>query len=74
MDFNGIFMMTANSGMQNPDHYYIDSFAMYDPKTKVSAGANKHFHEAHKKKAIHDMKIFDTEHHVKDLLHNNKNI
>ena len=47
MDFNGIFMMTANSGVRDPDHYFIDSFALYDPSEKVAEGHNKHFHEAH---------------------------
>jgi hypothetical protein len=40
MDFRGIFMMTANSGMRDPDHYFIDSFALYDPSEKVSEGHN----------------------------------
>lgn len=55
--------------MRNPDHYYIDSFAMYDPSERVSEEANQHFHDAHKKKAIHDIAAFNHEHHAKDLLH-----
>lgn len=62
-------MMTANSGMRDPDHYFIDSFALYDPSEKVSEGHNQHFHEAHKKKAIHDVAIFNHEHLARDLLH-----
>jgi hypothetical protein len=69
MDFNGIFMLTGASGLNNPDHIYIDSFAMYDMSEKVSEGHNQHFHEAHKKKAIRDMAQFDHDHHTKDLLH-----
>lgn len=68
MDFNGILMLTANSGMRDPDHYYIDSFAMYDPSERVSEGHNKHFHEAHKKKSVHDIAIFNHEHHARDIL------
>lgn len=56
--------------MRDPDSYYIESFALYDPSEKVSEGHNKHFHEAHKKKAIHDIAVFNHEHHAKDLLHN----
>ena len=59
MDFKGVFMLTSNSGTRDPDHYYIDSFAFYDRHESVSEGHNKHFHEAHKKKAIHDMAVFD---------------
>jgi hypothetical protein len=64
MDFNGVYMLTANSGMRDPDHYFIDSFAMYDPSERVSEGHNEHYHEAHKKKAIHDIAIFNHEHHA----------
>jgi hypothetical protein len=71
MDFNGIFMLTGASGLNNPDHIYIDSFAMYDMSEKVSEGHNQHFHEAHKKKAVRDMAQFDHDHHTKDLLHSN---
>lgn len=55
MDYEGIFMITGASGLNNPDHIYIDSFAMYDPSERVSEGHNQHFHDAHKKKATHDM-------------------
>ena len=58
MDFNGIFMVTGNSGIYNPDSIVIDSFALYNPQEKVSAAHNQHFHEAHKKKATHDMAKF----------------
>lgn len=47
MDFNGIFMLTGNAGNNNPDHIYVDSFAMYDPSEEVSAAHNQHFHDAH---------------------------
>jgi len=69
MDFSGIFMVTGATGINNPDHMYIDSFAMYDPSERVSEGHNKHFHDAHKKKAIHDMAQFDHDHILKDLMH-----
>ena len=69
MDFNGVFLLTGNAGSNNPDHIYVDSFAMYDPSEEVSVGHNQHFHEAHKKKSLHDISIFNHEHHTRDLLH-----
>ena len=72
MDFSGIFMITGASGLNNPDHIYIDNFAMYDPTERVSESHNQHFHDAHLKKSIHDMVIFDHEHHLKDLLHSSE--
>lgn len=55
MDFNGYFLMTSNSGVRSPDHYYIDSFALYDPEVHVEESANVHFHESHRKKSVHDI-------------------
>jgi len=54
-DFAGVWVLTATSPLANPDSAFIDSFAMYNPHEKVSIGHNQHFHEAHKKKAVHDM-------------------
>ena len=59
IDFNGIFLLSGAAGLNNPDHIYIDSFAMYDPSEKVSEGNNAHFHEAHKQKALHEIAKFD---------------
>ena len=55
MDWNGAFLLSASSGMRNPDRYFVESFALYDPSTKVEASANEHFHESHKKKSVHDI-------------------
>ena len=69
MDFNGIFLITGNSGLYNPDQIIIDSFAIYNPHEKVSASHNQHFHEAHKRKATRDMERFRHDHITTDLLH-----
>lgn len=55
LDFEGIFLITAGSSVRNPDSVFLDNFTLYNPKVAVSAGHNKHVHEAHKKKAVHDM-------------------
>lgn len=64
MDFNGMFLLTASAGIKNPDHYFIDSLALYNPEERVSEGHNQHYHDAHKKKAIHDMAQFEHDHIV----------
>lgn len=66
----GVWMITAGNGMKNPDHVYLDVFALYDQKIEVSESHNQHIHDAHQRKAKHDMDIFDKEHLVKDLMHN----
>ena len=33
LDFNGYFLLSAGSGSYNPDHVYLHSFKLYDPKT-----------------------------------------
>ena len=72
MDFQGIFLITGNSGIYNPDQIIIDSFAIYNPHEKVAASHNKHFHEAHKRKASRDMEKFRHDHITTDLLHSTK--
>lgn len=59
LDYEGIFMLTGATSIRNPDHVYLDAFALYNPEEKVSEGHNQHVHDAHKKKAIHDMAMFD---------------
>jgi len=51
-------MLTGASGLNNPDHIYIESFAMYDPTERVAESHNQRFHDAHKRKATHDMAQF----------------
>lgn len=70
LDFNGVFVITGGSGIRNPDSIFIDQFSLYNPEESVSAGHNQHYHDAHKKKAIHDMAQFNIDHHVRDLIHN----
>jgi hypothetical protein len=36
-------MLSAGSGAYNPDHVYLHSFKLYDPKT---AAMNDHFYDA----------------------------
>jgi hypothetical protein len=69
LDYPGVWLLTAGNGPKNPDHVYIDSFAIYNTEEKVSEGHNQHIHDAHKKKALRDMKQFDLTHKVTDLLH-----
>lgn len=69
LDYPGVWLLTAGNGLKNPDHVYIESFALYNTEEKVSAGHNQHVHDAHKKKALRDMKEFDLTHKVSDLLH-----
>lgn len=69
MDWKGIFLLSSSSGMRNPDRYFINSFALYDPGQRVEQSANVHFHDAHKKKSVHDIAQFDHEYHASDLLH-----
>jgi hypothetical protein len=40
LDFNGYFLLSAGSGSYNPDHVYLHSFKLYDPKTVAT---NDHF-------------------------------
>lgn len=58
--------------MTDPDHVYLERVNLYDTSEKVSAGHNQHYHEAHKKKAVHDMANFDHQWHAKDLIHSDK--
>jgi hypothetical protein len=66
----GVWMITAGNGMKNPDHVFLDVFALYNNAIEVSESHNQHIHDAHERKAKHDMDIFDKEHLVKDLMHN----
>jgi len=51
LDYDGMFALTAGTGIMNSDHVYVDSFALYNPEEKVSLAHNQHYHEAHKKKS-----------------------
>lgn len=72
LDFDGLFAVTAGTSITNPDKVYLDSFALYNPEEKVAISHNQHFHDAHKRKAKHDMADFDHDKHIKDLIHNEK--
>jgi len=69
LDFNGIFLITAGSAIRNPDRVYLDQFALYNPDVKVAEGHNKHVHEVHRQKSVHDMANYDSTHLTKDLIH-----
>ena len=69
MEYNGQFLISANSGNQNSDHVYIKSFKLFDPATPV---ANFHFQEARKVKADQEISLKKTEIQFKDLLHMRK--
>lgn len=73
LDFEGIFVISAGTALRNPDRVFLDTFAVYNPEETVSEGHNQHFHDAHKKKAIHDMAQYDSSHLIKDLIHNTEN-
>ena len=35
--FEGFFLMSAGSGIKNPDHVFLNSFKLYDPKTPAKS-------------------------------------
>jgi hypothetical protein len=40
LDYPGVWLLTAGNGLKNPDHVFIESFAVYNTEEKVSAGHN----------------------------------
>jgi hypothetical protein len=51
LDYPGYFLISGASGAHSPDHVYIKSFKLYDPKT---AASNEHFEEARALKVDHE--------------------
>jgi hypothetical protein len=51
LSYNGYFLISAGSGVSTPDHVYLKSFKLYDPKIYAS---NEHFQEARKHKVEHE--------------------
>jgi hypothetical protein len=51
LDYEGYFLFSGSSGVHNPDHVYIHSVKLYDPKTPAT---NDHFVEARRIKALGD--------------------
>jgi len=51
--YEGIFLVTAGSGIKNPDHVYLEYFGLYNMHEKVTDSFKQHKHEVHKKKAVH---------------------
>mmetsp|Transcript_5476 Transcript_5476/g.9278 ORF Transcript_5476/g.9278 Transcript_5476/m.9278 type:complete len:301 (+) Transcript_5476:531-1433(+) len=70
MDFEGTFLISGGSAINNPDSVVIDQFTLYNLEEAVAEGHNQHFHDAHRKKAVHDMAQFDAAHAARDLVHN----
>lgn len=64
-------MVSAGSGIKNPDHVYLEYFGLYNMHEKVSEAIKAKQHSAHKKKALHQVANFDHESLTKDLVHNN---
>ena len=54
--------------MINPDRYYVESLTTYDPNDSVAEGHNRHYHEAHRKKAEHDIHMFDERYMTKKMI------
>lgn len=71
MDFEGIFMVAGASGVTQPDHIYLEYFGLYNMHERVTEAIRKKMHEAHKKKALHEVAGFDAHRLTKDLVHNN---
>lgn len=69
MDYNGYFVITANTGNQNNDHVYIKSFKLYDPSAPVE---NFHFQEARKVKVEQEISHRKSKGEFKDLVHMRK--
>ena len=64
-------MVSAGSGAREPDHVYLEYFGLYNMHEKVSDSLKDHKHEAHKRKALHEIANFDAESMTKNLVHNN---
>jgi hypothetical protein len=64
LDYNGYFVISAGSGVYNPDHVYLHSFKLYDPKTVAT---NDHFQEARRAKVVRDDIAIKVKEGVKDL-------
>jgi hypothetical protein len=64
LDFNGYFILSGSSGGHNPDHIYLNSFALYDPKTLAK---NDHFKDSRHTKLKHDDISLRINQGVKDL-------
>ena len=48
LDFEGVFLMSASSGLKDPGHHYVNSFKAWDASTEV---LNTRFQDSHAKKA-----------------------
>ena len=51
INFNGYFLLSAASGVHNPDHVYLKSIKLFDPKV---AANNEHFQEARHAKSVYE--------------------
>ena len=49
LSFQGVFLITANSGFREPNYHYVRSFKVWDTKTEV---LNTRFQDSHLQKAI----------------------
>ena len=49
LDYDGIFVLSAATAVQNPDSVFVDSFRLYNPDERSSQARNEQVHEGHKK-------------------------
>ncbi len=68
LDFNGYFLVSANSGFSVRDSVFLNSFKVFDP-TKVST--NHHFQDSHIRKAERELYGKTISAKVNDLMHDN---
>lgn len=65
LSYKGYFLVSAGSGMQTPDHIFLKSFKLYNPKTNAQ---NEHFKEVRGIKAGKEKMMEDLAQHAKNLL------
>jgi len=66
LSFEGFFLISSGSGLKVPDHHYLNSFKLWDPKTPA---ANHHFQESHREKALHEKLADKLRSNIADLIH-----
>jgi len=52
LNYQGYFLLSGASGAHKPDHIYLHSIKLFDPKTVAN---NEHFQEARHSKAQHEV-------------------
>ena len=72
LDYDGVWLLSAGTGVSNPDLITIEQFALYNPDKKVAESENKRIMSKHKQDATYNIASKKVDHFVADLLHNEK--